>query len=215
MLSPSKHASRSSRPNRGEVADRVSSQLRTALRPGPGFPGRGAAQMVAPRRSSLPSQTCLARPRRSLKLGRICPVYPRRRRHATVADFGAGSSSISMITIRPTSMSSPPASKDLCRLQTQILSQVTYRRSSGARHWMGSRRIAGSCLKTAVLLGVAERTVRAWRRAKILPQTVATAVRAFDADSTVFAAHYRPATSRPRGRPRRNPGATGTRCPVP
>lgn len=61
--------------------------------------------------------------------------------------------------------------------------------------------------ETAALLGVAERTVRAWRRSRTVPQPVATAVRAFDTDSTVFAAHYKPAATRPRGRPR-NPKRT-------
>jgi hypothetical protein len=65
--------------------------------------------------------------------------------------------------------------------------------------------------ETAALLGVAERTVRAWRRARAVPQPVATAVRALEADSTVFAAHYKPLASRPRGRPRKRVAASGVR----
>jgi hypothetical protein len=56
--------------------------------------------------------------------------------------------------------------------------------------------------ETAALLGLAERTVRAYRRAKRLPQSVAIAVRTIWGSNTVLAAHYRPVGQRGRGRPR-------------
>jgi hypothetical protein len=58
-----------------------------------------------------------------------------------------------------------------------------------------------SSAETAALLGVAERTVRAYRTAKHLPQSVAIALRAIRASNTVLAAHYRPVGHRARGRP--------------
>jgi|SRR5579863_948792 len=60
-----------------------------------------------------------------------------------------------------------------------------------------------STAETAALLDLAERTVRAYRRAKRLPQSIAIAIRALRASNTVLAAHYRPAGHRGRGRPRR------------
>jgi hypothetical protein len=57
--------------------------------------------------------------------------------------------------------------------------------------------------ETAALLGLAERTVRAYRRAKRLPQSVAIAMRAIRASNTVLAAHYRPVGHPTRGRPRK------------
>jgi hypothetical protein len=57
--------------------------------------------------------------------------------------------------------------------------------------------------ETAVLLGLAERTVRAYRRAKELPQSVAIALRTIRASHTVLAAHYRPVGHRDRGRPKK------------
>lgn len=56
--------------------------------------------------------------------------------------------------------------------------------------------------ETAMLLHVAERTVRAYRGLKTLPEPIAIALRAFDGDPTVFAAHYRPISRRQRGRPK-------------
>lgn len=63
--------------------------------------------------------------------------------------------------------------------------------------------------ETAALLDIAERTVRAYRRARALPQPIAIALRAFDADGTILAAHYKPVDVRPRGRPRQKPALTG------
>jgi hypothetical protein len=58
-----------------------------------------------------------------------------------------------------------------------------------------------STSETAALLGLAERTVRAYRRAQWLPQSVAIAIRAIRASNTVLAAHYRPVGYLARGRP--------------
>ncbi|HXC54808.1 MAG TPA: hypothetical protein VNU97_05910 [Rhizomicrobium sp.] len=55
--------------------------------------------------------------------------------------------------------------------------------------------------ETAALFDVAERTVRSYRETKALPEPVAIALRTFDSDPTVFAAHYRPVARRGRGRP--------------
>ena len=60
-----------------------------------------------------------------------------------------------------------------------------------------------STAETAMLLGLAERTVRTHRRAKRLPQSVAIAMRILQDSTTVFAAHYRPAGHRVRGRPKK------------
>jgi len=57
--------------------------------------------------------------------------------------------------------------------------------------------------ETAALLHVAERTIRAYRDADALPEAVSIALRAFDSDPTVFAAHYRPVERRGRGRPKK------------
>jgi hypothetical protein len=57
--------------------------------------------------------------------------------------------------------------------------------------------------ETAALLHIAERTVRAYRAADALPETIAMALRSFEADPTIFAAHYRPVARRERGRPRK------------
>ncbi len=60
-----------------------------------------------------------------------------------------------------------------------------------------------STAETAALLGLAERTVRAYRTAKELPQSVAIAIRTIRASNTVLAAHYRPVGHRARGRPKK------------
>jgi hypothetical protein len=57
--------------------------------------------------------------------------------------------------------------------------------------------------ETAGLLGVAVRTVRLYRDADALPQAVAMSVRNLRSNSTVFAAHYRPAGHRTQGRPKK------------
>lgn len=62
--------------------------------------------------------------------------------------------------------------------------------------------------ETAAMLGLAERTVRAYRRAKELPQSVAIAIRAIRGSNTVLAAHYRPVGRRARGRPRKDAAST-------
>jgi hypothetical protein len=64
-------------------------------------------------------------------------------------------------------------------------------------------RLSLSTAETAALLGLAERTVRAYRRAKRLPQSVAIAIRTIRASQTVLAAHYRPVGQRGRGRPKK------------
>lgn len=64
-----------------------------------------------------------------------------------------------------------------------------------------------STAETAALFGLAERTVRAYRRAKRLPQTLALAIRVIRANHTLLAAHYRPIGQRRRGRPRKDAAA--------
>lgn len=61
-----------------------------------------------------------------------------------------------------------------------------------------------STAQTAALLGLAERTVRAYRSAKQLPQSVAIAIRAIRSSDTVFNAHFRPVGHRRRGRPKKS-----------
>lgn len=60
-----------------------------------------------------------------------------------------------------------------------------------------------STAETAAMLDVAERTVRSYREARALPEPVAIALRAFDDNPAVFAAHYRPIARRKRGRPQK------------
>ncbi|HUY03609.1 MAG TPA: hypothetical protein VMV33_10005 [Rhodocyclaceae bacterium] len=61
--------------------------------------------------------------------------------------------------------------------------------------------------ETAALLDMAERTVRSCRHEKVLPQTVAIALRALADDPTILAAHYKPVAIRPRGRPKKQDAA--------
>jgi len=58
--------------------------------------------------------------------------------------------------------------------------------------------------ETAALLGLATRSVRAYRKAKSLPQSVAIAMRAIRTSNTLLAAHYRPIGHRSRGRPKKD-----------
>lgn len=55
----------------------------------------------------------------------------------------------------------------------------------------------------AALLEIAERTVRAYKAANVLPTTIAMSLRSLDADPARFAAHFRPIERRHRGRPRK------------
>ncbi len=54
----------------------------------------------------------------------------------------------------------------------------------------------------AHLLQVDERTVRNYSKARALPNHIAFALRRFENDPTIFAAHYRPVERRGRGRPK-------------
>lgn len=58
-----------------------------------------------------------------------------------------------------------------------------------------------STAETATMLGLAERTVRAYRSRRELPQTIAISLRMLWSSSTRLAAHYRPAGQRKPGRP--------------
>jgi Protein of unknown function (DUF2442) len=57
--------------------------------------------------------------------------------------------------------------------------------------------------EVAALLQIAERTVRAYKAADVLPTTIAMSLRSLDADPARFAAHFRPIERRDRGRPRK------------
>lgn len=54
----------------------------------------------------------------------------------------------------------------------------------------------------AELLGCTVKTVRAYYTSRQVPQWVATTVRCFQRDDTIFAAHFRPVPVKPRGRPK-------------
>ncbi len=56
--------------------------------------------------------------------------------------------------------------------------------------------------ETACMLSVTDRTVQSYRKMHVLPKTVAVALRHLDEDPTAFAAHYKPITVKPRGRPK-------------
>src|SRR5882762_8972368 len=56
----------------------------------------------------------------------------------------------------------------------------------------------------AALLEIAERTVRVYKTANVLPTTIAMSLRSLDADPARFAAHFRPIERRGRGRPQKS-----------
>ena len=56
--------------------------------------------------------------------------------------------------------------------------------------------------ETAHLFSVTARTIKNWRNQPELPLTVCIALRQFEHDPTLFAAHYRPIEVKPRGRPK-------------
>src|SRR5260370_19234626 len=62
-----------------------------------------------------------------------------------------------------------------------------------------------STAQTAALLGLAERTVRAYRSAKRLPQSVAIAIRTIPSSDTGLTPHYRPARHPTPRRPKKTP----------
>lgn len=64
------------------------------------------------------------------------------------------------------------------------------------KHALNAAEVAG-------LLDVAERTLRAYRTADILPATIAMSLRSLDSDPARFAAHFRPIVRRERGRPKK------------
>jgi hypothetical protein len=83
------------------------------------------------------------------------------------------------------------------------------RRFSGADLVAFESELNLSTAETAALLGLAERTVRAYRAAERLPQSVAIAIRTLRASNTVLAAHYRPVGHRVRGRPKKESHTDG------
>jgi hypothetical protein len=72
------------------------------------------------------------------------------------------------------------------------------------RNFVAARKLNNE--EFAGLLGCTVKTVRAYYGAKRVPRWVATTVRCFQRDDTLFAAHFRPVKVRPRGRPRANAG---------
>lgn len=68
------------------------------------------------------------------------------------------------------------------------------------KHALNTAEVAG-------LLQIAERTLRAYRAADVLPAAIAMSLRSLDADPARFAAHFRPVARRERGRPRKAVGA--------
>jgi len=64
------------------------------------------------------------------------------------------------------------------------------------KHALNTAEVAG-------LLQIAERTLRAYRTADVLPATIAMSLRSLDADPARLAAHFRPVERRERGRPRK------------
>jgi len=65
-----------------------------------------------------------------------------------------------------------------------------------------ARRLNNS--EMAGLLDCTPKSVRSFYGQKTVPGYVAFAIRRFERDATAFAAHYRPVTIRPRGRPAHN-----------
>jgi hypothetical protein len=56
--------------------------------------------------------------------------------------------------------------------------------------------------ETACLFSVTDRTIQMLRKSHELPAQFAIALRRFETDPTIFAAHYRPVVVKPRGRPK-------------
>jgi hypothetical protein len=73
-------------------------------------------------------------------------------------------------------------------------------KGSELRKFVAARKLNNE--EAAVLLGCTAKTVRTYYRAREVPRWVATTVRCFQRDDTLFAAHFRPVKIKPRGRPR-------------
>ena len=56
--------------------------------------------------------------------------------------------------------------------------------------------------ETACLFNVTDRTIQILRKSQELPSQFSIALRRFETDPTIFAAHYRPIVVKPRGRPK-------------
>ena len=100
-------------------------------------------------------------------------------------------------------LNKPAAFPHAIRHQQGRLMADEQRPVSGADLVIFESELGLSTAETAALLGLAERTIRAYRNAKRLPQSVAIAIRTIRASNTVLAAHYRPAGHRARGRPKK------------
>jgi len=77
-------------------------------------------------------------------------------------------------------------------------------RGSDLRRFAAAKKLNNA--EFAGLLGCTVKTVRTYYNAKQVPRWVATTVRCFQRDDTLFAAHFRPVKVRPRGRPRADAG---------
>lgn len=75
---------------------------------------------------------------------------------------------------------------------------------SGADLARFSKKFDLNTAEIAAILQIAERTVRAYKLASELPQSVAISLRRMEADPTVLAAHYRPVARHKRGRPKKS-----------
>ena len=85
---------------------------------------------------------------------------------------------------------------------TTLRTLAQQQQSLSGRHLAAFEKLHGlNTAETATMFHVAERTVRAYRSADTLPESIAIALRVFESDPTVFAAHYRPVAHRARGRP--------------
>ena len=61
--------------------------------------------------------------------------------------------------------------------------------------------------ETAEILDVAPRTIVSYRRSRRLPRAIASMLRTMRNDPAVLAAHYKPISRRPRGRPKKDSAA--------
>ncbi len=64
--------------------------------------------------------------------------------------------------------------------------------------------------ETAEILDVAPRTIVSYRQSRRLPRAIASMLRMMRDDPAVLAAHYRPVSRRPRGRPRKEPATASS-----
>jgi hypothetical protein len=81
------------------------------------------------------------------------------------------------------------------------------RRLTGADLIAFEKQAGLTTAETAEILDVAPRTIVSYRRSQRLPRAIGSMLRTMREDPAVLAAHYRPISRRPRGRPKKDSAA--------